>query len=955
MSIRAVRSLKIPQATLAIMWCVLCVNSARVSAQELPDSIAGVVIEGNETIPASVILNKIQTQPNRDISNRLIREDKRQLMNTRWFYSVSERFEERPGGTVLVFQVRERPIVRRVRFLGVKSERRLKELASWTGLKVGSPFDHIANREAVFRIEQEYKEKGHFFVQVKLEKGGDPKDREVIFRINAGPVVRVNDREIVYVGNKLTTANKISWMVQRRSQDGSYGVSPSASRVKTKLVTKESWFGVFGGIYRPDTINQDVDAVKQYYRSLGFFDIDIKAKPLFSKDRSSVKMVYTVNEGVPYRIRNIAVNGNNVIPTTKLRNAPELRSGQYFNALKLSKDVRNMLEQYGDRGHYFASVVPVPKFTEKPGIVDIEFQIDEDRPRYIRYFKGQLLGDHPHTMETVLLNNMQIEPGDLANPKYVQRGRSRLAGSGLFEPNIQLEVVPVDPNEIRPVSHSRNIRGQNQSTPPQGWEQSFTAPASRTKTAVPLGHSMALGQHTADPARSTVDSIIATGKANRLGSAPQPKKFGEVKHRPVDPVAFFNRPQQPEMTAGMLTRSDVVIRAQGPGPFQPNQPPPRGNSLYQGSPYNDEFQTLQPGWVDVNVAATEGRTGRLMFGAGVNSDAGITGNFMWDERNFNLFNPPRTFADIIEGRAWRGGGQRFRLEAAPGDEVSRYAVSWTDPFFLNSDYSLGISGFYFNRFYPDWDETRLGGRVSVGRQLTPEWSINGAIRLEDVEISNPRPITGLLTSDPELEAVRGSSFLSTFRASISHDTRDSAMLPSSGHYLDLAYEQAFGDFNYPRWEGEARQYFTMHSRPDGSGRHILTLAGNIGWSGDDTPVFERYYAGGFQSFRGFAFRGVTPRGADNISVGGTWQLLGTAEYRIPLTADDMINMVAFTDFGTVESDVALDNFRVTVGVGLRVVVPAMGPVPLAFDFGFPIASEDFDDERIFSFYVGINR
>ena len=79
MSIRAVRSLKIPQATLAIMWCVLCVNSARVSAQELPDSIAGVVIEGNETIPASVILNKIQTQPNRDISNRLIREDKRQL------------------------------------------------------------------------------------------------------------------------------------------------------------------------------------------------------------------------------------------------------------------------------------------------------------------------------------------------------------------------------------------------------------------------------------------------------------------------------------------------------------------------------------------------------------------------------------------------------------------------------------------------------------------------------------------------------------------------------------------------------------------------------------------------------------------------------------------------------------------------------------------------------------
>lgn len=180
-------------------------------------------------------------------------------------------------------------------------------------------------------------------------------------------------------------------------------------------------------------------------------------------------------------------------------------------------------------------------------------------------------------------------------------------------------------------------------------------------------------------------------------------------------------------------------------------------------------------------------------------------------------------------------------------------------------------------------------------------------------------------------------------------------MPSDGHFYDVAYEQAFGDFNYPRWEGEARQYFTVYNRADGSGRHVLTLAGNLGWSGTDTPVFERYYAGGFQSFRGFAFRGVTPRGADKISTGGTFQMLGTAEYRIPVTADDMVNMVVFSDIGTVERDVSVDNFRVTVGVGLRVVVPAMGPVPLAFDFGFPVKSQSYDDERIFSFYVGINR
>ena len=64
-------------------------------AEDLPESITSVVIEGNETIPTSHILQKIVTQPGRPVTNRQLREDKRLLMNTRWFYSVTERFEQR--------------------------------------------------------------------------------------------------------------------------------------------------------------------------------------------------------------------------------------------------------------------------------------------------------------------------------------------------------------------------------------------------------------------------------------------------------------------------------------------------------------------------------------------------------------------------------------------------------------------------------------------------------------------------------------------------------------------------------------------------------------------------------------------------------------------------------------------------------------------------------------------
>ncbi|MFM7055494.1 MAG: outer membrane protein assembly factor, partial [Planctomycetota bacterium] len=394
---------------------------------------------------------------------------------------------------------------------------------------------------------------------------------------------------------------------------------------------------------------------------------------------------------------------------------------------------------------------------------------------------------------------------------------------------------------------------------------------------------------------------------------------------------------------------DFVIRGQNPGPGS-IAAPTREDQLINESPYRNQFRDIPPGWVDLNVNASEGQTGRLMFGAGVNSNAGVVGNFVWDESNFDIRRPPTSWADVLEGRAWRGGGQRFRLEAAPGNQVSRYALTWTDPYFLYSDYSLSVSGFYFNRYYQDWTEDRLGGRIAVGRQLSPEWSTAFALRLEDVEMRQVRqPVPAIV------QPLVGNSFLSTGRISLTHDTRDNPMLPGEGHFFDVGYEQAFNDFTYPKVDSEFRQYFTLHSRPDGSGRQVLTLAGALGWAGDDTPVFERYYAGGYSSFRGFRFRGVTPRDPTGFSLGGIFQALGTVEYRLPLTADDMISMVVFSDFGTVDDEVQLSEFRATAGFGARIAIPMMGPVPLAFDFAFPITSEPGDREQVFSFYVGINR
>ncbi len=94
-----------------------------------------------------------------------------------------------------------------------------------------------------------------------------------------------------------------------------------------------------------------------------------------------------------------------------------------------------------------------------------------------------------------------------------------------------------------------------------------------------------------------------------------------------------------------------------------------------------------------------------------------------------------------------------------------------------------------------------------------------------------------------------------------------------------------------------------------------------------------------------------------MPVGGDFEFLNTVEYSFPITADDILRGVVFTDFGTVERDTRLDwtDFRVSPGFGLRIALPALGSAPIALDFAFPVHKMPGDKLQFFSFFVGVSR
>lgn len=363
-----------------------------------------------------------------------------------------------------------------------------------------------------------------------------------------------------------------------------------------------------------------------------------------------------------------------------------------------------------------------------------------------------------------------------------------------------------------------------------------------------------------------------------------------------------------------------------------------------------------PGVRDVLIEVEETNTGSLGFGVAVGSDAGLTGAITLNQRNFDLADIPDSFDEFVRGRAFRGAGQEFRLAIQPGTEESNYSLSVTEPAFLESDYSLGGSGYFRQREYDEYDEQRVGTRWRIGRRFGERWTGNLAARIEGVTVDDigSNPLT-------DLKEVEGYNLVTGFGPELVRTSVDNRFRPTLGTYSALSLERvgAFGgDYEFTKIGAEHQVYFPLDEDVLGY-KTVLSFKGRVNYIPEEgeAPIFERYFLGG-RSFRGFKFRGIGPTGVrvngdeDDEKVGGNWAFFLGTEIEKPLYRDILAGVV-FVDSGTVSEDVSFEKYRVAVGCGIRLYIPQLGQAPLAFDFGFPLQSEDRDNERIFSFSLDI--
>ncbi len=757
-----------------------------------------------------------------------------------------------------------------------------------------------------------------------------------------------------------------------------------------------------GKYFSQAEMRSDRAAVVEEYGAIGHIFADVEPEVKFYPEPGKLDLVYRIQEGEPYRVGRIDVNILGENPHTRIStvlNRLSLAPGDLVDVRELRASERRLkasgLFEYDPMRGVTPQIVVKP-----PELDDLETGIarqPESPPRHRgqspdptthRAFRPPYPADPAHAPQP------DAPPGRVVNLR-VRGGRARL-------------LLPLDEPS------STNARCASSADEQIVIRGQYSADAGRTMPGLPRSEPALPAQPYPYPqggypaagssqAPASTEPIYGTTPNDRApasaaqgypapgASAPAPTTAPQTAapgaqgypypgYGPSGGSATYNTAPPPTGTQpapGGMPGSATAPSSPGygnqfapgsaappPGSFQPQEVFPPGGATIDdatgllGAPPSED----PPLYVPLQPEVYETRTGRLMFSVGINSEAGLLGSVIVDEQNFDIWRFPRSWEDIRRGTAWRGAGQRFRIEAVPGTEVQKYTVSFTEPYLFDTPVSLGTSAYFYNRYYEEWDEERLGGRVSLGYQFTHDLSGSLAFRGAKIEIYDPiqvyDPITTNMRTPPELTEVLGSNALYGFRAQLAHDTRDSRFLATEGHYFEIGVEQVTGTFDYTRGDIDLRRYFMLRQHPDGSGRHVLSTNFRASITSDDTPIYEHYYAGGFSTIRGFDFRGASHRDpATGVRVGGHFMMLASIEYMFPITADDNIRGVVFCDSGTVEPSIDdwTDKYRVAPGVGLRLLIPAMGPAPIALDFAFPVSSEDGDEEEIFSFFIGLLR
>ncbi len=327
-----------------------------------------------------------------------------------------------------------------------------------------------------------------------------------------------------------------------------------------------------------------------------------------------------------------------------------------------------------------------------------------------------------------------------------------------------------------------------------------------------------------------------------------------------------------------------------------------------------EWEVLPDGDVDLLLTVSERAPRELRIGVGYSTEEQYRGQVRW--KNVN----------------WLGGGRRLTATGRYSTIVSSATLSVVQPHFFERRQRAMVGASLFQQDERSFTRNSIQTILAFERDLTPNLVLNLGFRLETAEV---RDVDSQLIA--RIGGVRREGRLFGPRISLRWSPVDSLFNPSRGLITNLLVEHsgpAWGaTYNYYKVTGDVATFYPLFWDMVVATRLRIGISDSLGGK-ERLPIFERFYAGGEQSVRGYQRRQLGPTADNGDPLGGRSLIEGSVELRIPVWK--RLGVVAFADAGQVELgrfDLVPDDVRYTAGPGVSYETP-VGPISLFA--GFPI-------------------
>ncbi len=413
------------------------------AGQAQTDVVSEINVTGNRRIPADTIRARIFTKPGDVYDSAAVERDFNSLWNTGYFEDIKILREQTPKGWRLVIQVKEKPTIREINYVGTSSVSNSDILDRFkqdkVGLVVESQYDPTRIKKAEVSIKGLLSEHGRQFATIRTEvRQIPPAAVGITFVVKEGPKVKVG--KIKFEGNKNIKARILRAAMKNLKP---IGIPHS--------IFLES---IFAKTYDATKLQEDTERVRAEYQNRGYFKAGINDPkteihdtghkgfhiPLLqSGPGKAVDITMEVDEGDQYRLGKITFKNNKAIQNTAaLRSLFPLKDGDIFSRDKISKGIDNLRKAYGQFGYINFTPVPSTTFDDEKKLAFLEIDVDEGKQFYVR--RIEFVGNTT-TRDKVIRRELALEEGGIYDSHMWELSLLRLNQLSYFD-----QLKPDDPN-----------------------------------------------------------------------------------------------------------------------------------------------------------------------------------------------------------------------------------------------------------------------------------------------------------------------------------------------------------------------------------------------------------------------------------------------------------------------------------------------------------------------------